>query len=85
MHPELSAEDVIRQWKGLSTVSHFIENDNEHERRTEDGKKRTQAVTCNDGTLVWVSTNGWDLNTVKALIEEVNSKEDWGLQVKAIE
>lgn len=85
MHPELSAEDVIKQWKGLSTVPHFVENDNEHERRTEDGKKRTRVVTCNDRTHVWVSTDGWDLNTVKALIEEVNSKEDWGLQVKAIE
>ena len=85
MHPELSAEDVIRQWKGFSTVSHFIENDNEHERRTEDGKKRAQVVLCNDGTHIWVSTHGWVPNTVNALIEEVNSKEDLGVQVKAIE
>lgn len=85
MHPELSAEDVIRQWKGLSTVSHFIENDNKHERRTEDGKKRAQVVLCNDGTHIWVSTHGWVPNTVNALIEEVNSKEDLGVQVKAIE
>lgn len=58
-HPELSADKVIDMWKPLSNVGHFVENDVDHEKRTEDGKNRAQSVTCNDGTILWVATHGW--------------------------
>lgn len=85
LHPEYSAEKVIELWKPFSNVLHFVENSIEYEQRTEDWKKRrTQAVTCNDGTTVWVSTHGWILETINDLIDRVNSSE-WNLQIKTIE
>lgn len=83
-HPELSADKVIDMWKPLSNVGHFVENDVDHEKRTEDGKNRAQSVTCNDGTILWVATHGWIPDTINNLIDNVNSK-DWDLKVKTIE
>ena len=84
MHPELNADSVIEQWKPLSNVTRFVESDIQHEQRTEDGKKRAQVVTCNDGTHVWVATHGWVPDTVNALIDNVNSKE-WDLRIETID
>ena len=84
MHPELNADSVIERWKPLSNVTRFVESDIEHEQRTEDGKKRAQVVTCNDGTRVWVATHGWVPDTVNALIDNVSSK-DWGLRIETID
>ena len=83
-HPKLSADKVIDMWKPLSNVGHFVENDVDHEKRTEDGKNRAQSVTCNDGTILWVATHGWIPDTINNLIDNVNSK-DWDLKVKTIE
>lgn len=84
MHPELNADGVIERWKPLSNVTRFVESDIEHEQCTEDGKKRAQVVTCNDGTRVWVATHGWVPDTVNALIDNVSSK-DWGLRIETID
>ena len=83
-HPELSADKVIDMWKPLSNVGHFVENDVDHEKRTDDGKNRAQSVICNDGTILWVATHGWIPDTINNLIDNVNSK-DWDLKVKTIE
>ena len=77
-------DSVIERWKPLSNVTRFVESDIEHEQRTEDGKKRAQVVTCNDGTRVWVATHGWVPDTVNALIDNVSSK-DWGLRIETID
>lgn len=80
---DVTASGVIEAWKPLSNVTHFIENQEEYEGRTDDGKKRAVAVTCNDGSAVWVSTHGWVPKTIESLIDAVNSK-GWNIHVEKL-
>lgn len=80
---DVTASEVIEAWKLLSNVTHFIENQEEYEGRTENGKKRAVAVTCNDGSAVWVSTHGWVPKTIESLIDAVNNK-GWNIHVEKL-
>lgn len=80
---DVTASEVIEAWKQLSDVTHFVENQEEYEGRTEDGKKRAIDVACNDGTVVWVSTHGWITKTIESLIDTVNNK-GWNIHVEKL-
>lgn len=84
LHPELSAEEVIANWKSLGNiVPHFIESEEEHNART-DNSVRSIKIECR-GELIYVENNGYGNNgKVDILINAINQK-DWGIKVGKIE
>ena len=81
-HPELSATEVVNNWKNLGTfVSHFIETQAEFEKRT-DNKPRVEDIDCH-GEKIYVSTNGWGgQGIMDKLISAI--PEEWNLKVKKV-
>ncbi len=79
-NPDMSASQVIEEWKQLGNiVSHFIESQEEFERRTDDNP-RVNTIECN-GEPIYISTNGWGgTNKMKELKDAVESK-DWNLKI----
>lgn len=79
-HPEMSAFDVVKEWKTLGDiVSHFIELQEEFDLR-KDKSPRVEKVECN-GETIYVSTNGWGgINKMQELKQAVENK-DWGLTI----
>lgn len=84
LHPELSAEEVVANWKSLGNiVPHFIESEEEHNART-DNSVRSIKIECR-GELIYVENNGYGNNgKVDILINAINQK-DWGIKVGKIE
>lgn len=84
LHPELSAEQVLANWKSLGNiVSHFIESEEEHNARTGNSKRSTE-IRCGD-TRLYVEHNGYGSNgAVNKLIDAVNQKH-WGLEIEKVE
>lgn len=84
LHPELSAEQVLANWKSLGNiVSHFIESEEEHNARTGNSKRSTE-IRCGD-TRLYVEHNGYGSNgAVNKLIDAVNQKH-WGLGIEKVE
>lgn len=80
LNPQVTADDVIRDWMSLGIkVSHFVEGQEQYNRRTD--KPRVNQVSWGDNQAVWVTSNGWTPDTASALIEAVNNK-DWGLRIE---
>ena len=84
LHPELSAEEVVANWKSLGNiVPHFIESEEEHNART-DNSVRSIKIECG-GEFIYVENNGYGNNgKVDILINAINQK-DWGIKVGKIE
>ena len=83
LHPELTAEEVLRNWKNLRVnVPHFIESKEEYESRT-DNSIRSYSIPCGD-TIIYVAHNGYGSNgKVYELISAVNA-QDWGLTLAKV-
>ena len=79
-HPEMSASQVIDEWKQLGNiVSHFIESQEEFEQR-KDERPRVNTIECN-GEPIYISTNGWGgTEKMKELKKAVENK-DWNLKI----
>lgn len=84
LHPELSADEVVANWKSLGNiVPHFIESEEEHNART-DNSVRSIKIECG-GEFIYVENNGYGNNgKVDILINAINQK-DWGIKVGKIE
>ena len=84
LHPKLSAEEVVANWKSLGNiVPHFIESEEEHNART-DNSVRSIKIECG-GEFIYVENNGYGNNgKVDILINAINQK-DWGIKVGKIE
>lgn len=81
-HPEMPATEVVNKWKNLGNfVSHFIETQDEYEKRT-DQNPRVNTIQCN-GDKIYVSTNGWGgQGVMDSLIGAI--PKDWNLNVEKI-
>lgn len=81
LHPELSAEEVVANWKSLGNiVPHFVELEEEHNART-DNSDRSIKIECGE-TFIYVENNGYGKNgKVDILIDAINQK-DWGIKVE---
>ena len=79
-HPDMSASEVIDEWKQLGNiVSHFIESQEEFEQR-KDENPRVNTIECN-GDPIYISTNGWGgTDKMKELKKAVEGK-DWNLKI----
>lgn len=80
-HKEKTASEIIEDWKPLSRIAHFVENETDHEKETDVVKERANPIICNDNSTVWVSRNGWIPDTIKELIKKVN-EQDWNIHVE---
>ena len=81
-HPEMPATEVVNKWKNLGNfVSHFIETQDEYDKRT-DQNPRVNIIQCN-GEYIYVSTNGWGgQGVMDSLIGAI--PKDWNLNVEKI-
>jgi len=81
-HPEMPATEVVNKWKNLGNfVSHFIETQDEYDKRT-DQNPRVNIIQCN-GDKIYVSTNGWGgQGVMDSLIGAI--PKDWNLNVEKI-
>ena len=85
LHPEMPANEVIRNWKSLGyIVPHLIESKEEFEARTDISKGRSSEIPCGS-TVLYVVRNGFGRNRkVDVFIKEVNA-QDWGLIIESVE
>ena len=81
-NPEMSASEVVDIWKSLGNfVSHFIETQEDYDKRT-DKSPRVNAIQCN-GETIYVSTNGWGgQGIMDSLINAI--PVDWNLKVEKL-
>ena len=82
-HSELSATKVVNQWKKLGKfVSHFIETQDEYDRR-KDKEPRVNIIPCN-GENIYISTNGWGgQGVMDSLINAI--PQEWNLRVEKLQ
>lgn len=81
-NPALSASQVVDEWKTLGNlVSHFIETEEEYNRRTD--VPRVKAIDCN-GEKIYVSTNGWGGKEKMQQLKIAVESKNWGLQIDEI-
>lgn len=79
-NPNLSANQVVNDWKSLGgVVSHFIETEEEHNART-DNSPRVNKLQCGN-SFVYVSTNGWTKMKMQELKTAIKIK-NWGLEIE---
>ena len=85
-YPNLTAKDVIDEWKSLSNVSHFIESQVDHDNTIANAPSRinrTEKVDLSNGDSVYISLHGWIPSTSTDLMNAINAK-DWGIEVTII-
>ena len=85
-YPNLTAKDVIDEWKSLSIVSHFIESQVDHDNTIANAPSRinrTEKVDLSNGDSVYISLHGWIPSTSTDLMNAINAK-DWGIEVTII-
>lgn len=83
VHTEMTAKEVVAEWKPLSyLVNHFIETQEEFDRRQD--KKDRMAVIVHNGDNIYVSTNGWGGKSKMEELKDALSKKDWGLQISEV-
>ncbi len=83
VHTEMTAKEVVAEWKPLSyLVTHFIETQEEYDKR-QDKKKRVSIIVHN-GDNIYVSTNGWGGKSKMEELKNALSKKDWGLQIAEV-
>lgn len=83
VHTEMTAKEVVAEWKPLSyLVTHFIETQEEYDKR-QDKKKRVSIIVHN-GDNIYVSTNGWGGKSKMEELKNALSKKDWGLQISEV-
>lgn len=83
VHTEMTAKEVVAEWKPLSyLVNHFIETQEEFDRRQD--KKDRMAVIVHNGGNIYVSTNGWGGKSKMEELKDALSKKDWGLQIAEV-
>ena len=82
MNPDLSPEQVVKNWKSLGDiVPHFVETEEEFKSRTD--KPRVEKIKCQNG-YVYVSNNGWGgIAKMHELMDAVN-KQNWNLYIQEI-
>lgn len=82
LNPMMSPDEVVSNWNGLGKyVSHFVETQEEYNRRTD--SPRVEAVDCQDAK-VYVSTNGWGGTSIMdRLMSDVNASP-WNLHVEKL-
>lgn len=83
VHTEMTAKEVVAEWKPLSyLVTHFIETQEEYDKR-QDKKKRVSIIVHN-GDNIYVSTNGWGGKSKMEELKNALSEKDWGLQIAEV-
>lgn len=81
-NPQMPAKEVVNNWNALGKfVSHFIETQEEYDRRT-DKEPRVNIIPCN-GENIYVSTNGWGGDLVMDRLINAIPK-DWNLEVNKV-
>ena len=85
--PSYSAQQVIDEWKDLSSVSHFIESREEHAKTLvsapswQESSKKPYEVSLNNGEKLYIAKNGWTTQTINEFVNNINAK-NWGISIK---
>lgn len=85
--PSYSAQQVIDEWKDLSSVSHFIESGEEHAKTLvsapswQESSKKPYEVSLNNGEKLYIAKNGWTTQTINEFVNNINAK-NWGISIK---
>lgn len=85
-NPDLTAAEVIAEWKPLSMVSHFIETEEKYNNtvaKAPSWAKRAKKVELSNGDAVYISLQGWIPKTSTDLMNAVNAK-DWGIDISIL-
>ena len=81
-HTEMTAKEVVAEWKPLNLVNHFIETQEEFDKRQD--KKDRMNVIVHNGDNIYVSRNGWGGKSKMEELKDALSKKDWGLQISEV-
>lgn len=72
LNQAMSAQGVLTKWKSLGiNIPHLIESETDYNLRSEDGKRRAEAVTCGN-TSLFVAINGFNVSNIDAIVDTIN-------------
>lgn len=72
LNQTMTAQSVLTKWQSLGiNIPHLIESETDYNLRSEDGKKRAEAVTCGN-TSLFVAINGFNISNIDAIVDTIN-------------
>ena len=72
LNQTMTAKSVLTKWQSLGiNIPHLIESETDYNLRSEDGKKRAEAVTCGN-TSLFVAINGFNISNIDAIVDTIN-------------
>lgn len=85
-HRNYTAQQVIDDWKELSTGTNFIVTKSQHNARvnkTPSWEKRADKIELDNNEVVFISLHGWVPATTRAFVEAINAK-NWGINITEV-
>lgn len=72
LNPAMSAQEVLAKWQSLGiNITHLIESETDYNQRSEDGKKRAEAVACGD-SILYVAIDGFNRSNIDGVVNAIN-------------
>lgn len=72
LNQAMSVQDVLNKWQSLDIhIPHLIESETDYNQRSEDGKKRAEAVACGD-SILYVAIDGFNRSNIDGVVNAIN-------------
>lgn len=72
LNQAMSVQDVLNKWQSLDiNIPHLIESETDYNQRSEDGKKRAEAVACGD-SILYVAIDGFNRSNIDGVVNAIN-------------
>lgn len=72
LNQEMPVQDVLNKWQSLDiNIPHLIESETDYNQRSEDGKKRAEAVACGD-SILYVAIDGFNRSNIDGVVNAIN-------------
>lgn len=72
LNQAMPVQDVLNKWQSLDiNIPHLIESETDYNQRSEDGKKRAEAVACGD-SILYVAIDGFNRSNIDGVVNAIN-------------
>lgn len=72
LNQAMSVQDVLNKWQSLDiNIPHLIESETDYNQRSEEGKKRAEAVACGD-SILYVAIDGFNRSNIDGVVNAIN-------------
>ena len=72
LNQAMSVQDVLNKWQSLDiNIPHLMESETDYNQRSEDGKKRAEAVACGD-SILYEAIDGFNRSNIDGVVNAIN-------------